>query len=850
MAGQSIPSLPDDPAVVRGMLPDGIAYYLVSDTGDKGLADFALVRKDGSAMECARMLDSLPRFSGRSPKAFLAGNGISPGRRWYVQDRDGDVVLKFRDVRLRAGDPVVDSLLLVFFDIIDSDRDSGGDAIIISGDIDRDAMLRKLKMMSLMIPSREWKPQRPAYSWNPVDTAAYSVYPSSNASMSLLTVEYRSPRTPEEYMPTALPSVAKRLSDEFSHLLGRRIARQCENDSILLAGMRYNYLRSAGHRGDEVFSIVLQLRRGDELRAAESVGKVLSSLSAEGASPEEYFEARSVASHALYRNIHRSYIPNDEQVERCISSFLYGAAIAAPEGKARFYEKAEELDSTGLSLFNHFLAELLDRSSNLSVSCRTADAAEIPAASLAASFGKGWDASCVTPVPASSASDQSDTLRFPVPDEKCRIVRVRDRIFPGCSMWTFSNGMKVVYREMPTDGMLYYSLSLRTGFSSMRNMKNGEGAFLSDMPFLYDICGIPGDDFLNILAANGISMTPSVSLSGMSFSGSLPEEHASLLMKSLLALSGGMSFDSEEAGRYVASERLRLTTRRGELFAKLFVLDSLMNGNDRYSAFKSPENLQDDLPERALQLFRTAFAKADDGVLIFVGDIPGYEFKKFLQQYMGGFRTIRRRALKPVVSWNSVSGESTYIVEGQFPGIDVLMSADIPLNPANFMATRIVSFALKDALTEVMCGSGITVSVKDMFLAYPYEKFQVAVSVLPSTGIAASVETRPDFIQVLLDIRSAVADLADNPLPEDRLDLYRKMAADRWDSLQDDPDYWISMISGRFSGGKDLQTGYSASISAVTASEVQEIFRKIDTGSRIEYVTKRRYETRSDNTDR
>ena len=126
----------------------------------------------------------------------------------------------------------------------------------------------------------------------------------------------------------------------------------------------------------------------------------------------------------------------------------------------------------------------------------------------------------------------------------------------------------------------------------------------------------------------------------------------------------------------------------------------------------------------------------------------------------------------------------------------------------------------------------------------------MAVSVLPSTGIAASVETRPEFIQVLLDIRSAVADLADNPLPEDRLDLYMKMAADRWDSLQDDPDYWISMISGRFSGGKDLQTGYSARISAVTASEVQEIFRKIDTGSRIEYVTKRRYETRSDNTDR
>ena len=48
LQSQELPSLPPDQSVTKGFLPNGMAYYLVSNPSAAGMADFALVRKDGA----------------------------------------------------------------------------------------------------------------------------------------------------------------------------------------------------------------------------------------------------------------------------------------------------------------------------------------------------------------------------------------------------------------------------------------------------------------------------------------------------------------------------------------------------------------------------------------------------------------------------------------------------------------------------------------------------------------------------------------------------------------------------------------------------------------------------------
>lgn len=848
LSGQEIPVLPDDPSVRKGILPDGISYYLVPNPSDKGVADFALVRKDADAATCRRLLDSLPAFAGRRPSDFLADNGIHPGKKGYVQERDGDVVLLFSDVRLPSGEEVTDSLMLMMFGMAGADSRSSGDAIVISGDVDSGVMEMKLKMLSLMVHSGGTDSRSPVPAWTARDTAVCGVEYSAGLPVSRLSVAYRAPGTPEKYMGTAVPSVMKRFGEEFGHVLCRRLERQFRLDSIPLAGLRYRHDGTFSRKGEESF-IVTVLTSGEYVGKAASVtGAVLSSLDGAGASVAEFRDARNVASCAAESRARSMKVSNGYYMEKCISSFLYGAGLASLQDQASFY-KASFRDSSGCRLFNRFMSELIDSAANLSISCRTGNP-DVTGKSLLRSFRQGWSygGADIIPYPV----NYSDSLSLNVPDTRCPVRRTRNTGIDGARMWIFSNGTKVVYRKMPTDGMLYYSFVLRGGYSSMKGMKDGEGAFLSDM---LGLCGpqtmAPGN-FRPLLAACGISMTPSVSLSNISLSGSLPRDRASLLMKSLVSLSSGMTLDKRTVADYLAEERMRLSTVKGEYSGRLFVLDSVICGTDRYSPYKSVSNLHDDLPARALRFFRTEFSQADDGVLIFVGDIPEHEFRKFLQSYMGGFKTVGKRVLKSAVSFHTGSGESTYFVEGSIPGVDVLMSAALPMNPSNFMASRVAVAALEDAMSSCLRDDAVTFSIKNRFAVYPHERLGILVSVRPaqSSSLPYGVE-KASPVKLLMDIRSAVSDLAEAPLPEERMAFYRTVVRNRWDSLQADPEYWIRVMSGRFAGGKNVSSGYGESIQEVTASDVNKVFRLLDEGGSVEYVTKiKGYGVRDDNPDR
>ena len=158
MPAQEIPVLPDDPSVLKGVMPDGMAYYLVSNPTDKGAADFALVQKtgymsvpdslSGRINEIAReALKELPRFRPSDTHSFLSRHGIAPGRSGYVKVTEDATVFRLENVSLSDGTAVLDSALLMLMDIADRASWSQDEvlrnwyapadqAIIVSGDID------------------------------------------------------------------------------------------------------------------------------------------------------------------------------------------------------------------------------------------------------------------------------------------------------------------------------------------------------------------------------------------------------------------------------------------------------------------------------------------------------------------------------------------------------------------------------------------------------------------------------------------------------------------------------------------------------------------------------------------
>lgn len=835
-AAQDLPSLPDDPKITHGRLPDGISYYIVENPSLKGYADFALVRKSCPMQLSVAQLDTLPRFD-RSPDEFLKSGDIHLGPHGYVRASGTGCIVDFDDVMIASGTETTDSLLLVIFDMIDDRKEPSNDAIVISGDVDPAQMAYKLKLMSLMVPAYPASGQDSLLrgsSTGSEDSISQIVSRPSSHGLVTLSFSYRTNAVPEHYMGTILPSVSSRLAEELDFVLERRLRAAFASSGISPVSLELFHKGKTDGEQDETYTLEVTVPSEDAAAASGFVGAVLSSIDNAGISPEEYSQAAEVFNKGLYRRVVRPSVPNSVYVDRCADAFLYGSDLSSSREKYDFFSNKVIRDTSGARLLGKFASELIDSTAYMTFSLPSGMSSE----PLVDAFRTGWslgyeEALPPYPVPV------DDTLGFPGIEDKCGIRLSRNDGVLGARLWLFSNGMKVAYKRMETEGMLYYSYVLKGGYSLMRNMKDGEGAFLSDMLSLYRIAGMDNADFMDMLAVNGASMKADVNINSISVSGSFPSSKATLLMKSLLALSKARTVDTAAVSAYMKAERLRLVSGAESGRAKMFVLDSLLCGDDRYSRFKSEANLSEDLPERAAEFFDSRFFKSDDGILVLIGDLPENTVRKLLQSYVGGFRTLGRRTVKPTVSYRVVSGESTYFVDGDVPGIDILMSTDLILNSENYMASRIAVMALRDAMAAAVHDSGMYVGLKDSFSTYPLERFSVLVSAAyaSETGVAESVQ-KDKLVMALLRLRLALSQLSADGIDESRLARYKSVLSSRWNAIQTSPEYWLSMISGRLGGGKDLQSKYADRINAVTCDDVLRIIRKLEKGTRIEYVTK------------
>ncbi|MCM1176594.1 MAG: hypothetical protein NC308_03380 [Clostridium sp.] len=855
--GQNIPSLPQDPNIVKGTLPDGISYYLVTNKTEKGLVDFALVQKRvpadtlDDAVDCVRTsLGQIPRFGRWGARDFIVRNGFLKSRNTpadrsgLVNVREDAAVYRFGTMPAAKGETAIDSTLLMIFGIIEKTGGYGSgmmptsaNAIIVSGDIDKDAMLKKMHMLSLMLPRSMDCPQdEETYRWQPSDTASCIVVEDTDARFSTVKVVYSSPRTPKNMMGTVLPLVSERLGDIVGTILKKRIYTEMKRNGVPLAFVGYRYYKSAEQSGDEKYEISIHTDREHTGQAVRIMAGVLSDIDSKGVLPKEFVDARGEYLMELYGQSLAPVTPNRMYVDLCISSFLYGTDLSRKDDRFRFFVKGKVADSTQTRMFNRFASELVDMAANMTLSVRS-DSLEFGPAELLEIFNEGWQESSSEDRYISYAVNQSDSVAMDNAAAKVKAKITRKEPVSGGTLWQFDNGVNVVYKRMSTGGLFYYTMVIRGGYSAMPDIKRGEGAFLSDMLETYNICGLKPEDFNSILLSNGITMSSKVGLSDMRIYGMAPRPSLTLLMKSLAAVANERSIVPKNFDYYRACETLRLESRKNSVADRIAAIDSLMCPAYNYSSDKTAGALYPDLQERAMKFFDDQFSRVNDGVIVIVGDMEENAMKKFLQGQLGAFRTQDHGAVRVKLPYQPISGWTTYMVDGKKSSVDVAMSSPMPYSAENYMLAKVTALAVQDALNRALCGTGTSLRVSSDLVMYPQERFSMLVSVenIPLDRLPAG-EAYESAVHILYRIRETLSELSSTPLPQDRLNIYRTMVSNEISSSQNDPAYWLSVVTARYAEGKDLNTKYSDKINAVTAEKVKETINSLNTGSKVEYV--------------
>ena len=834
---QGLPTLKRAPEINVGRLPDGISYYLVTNNSSKGYANFALVQKGAlSPVAAARNLADLPHFPGKAPYKFLASKGIGYNRNGYAECRDGATIYGFENVP--TFDPAaLDSTLLLIFDI--ASTYGAEQAIVVSGEYNLAVMKDRLHILSLTIPKLQPAPVAFKYIWKPVEDPVLVQRANGCANAASLTIDYAAPRTPGSKMNTPQVLVTDIFARELGYLLCKRVERGFMMAGIPLADVGYSYLDSSLSDSDEHHVLRIVTDASQIHAAVAKVAEILSDIDSHGAAADEFKDAKDRIMTEAGVQARRTDISNREYVRRCVSSYLLGSNLASYSSVGDFLIGRKIAPERELALFNSFASAVLDPRKALTIELET-PSGDVPG--VLEAFDSTWRASAAMPRGEFSYHvHYGDTLTLLRPrGHKVKITSATKEPVTGGSVWTFSNGMKVIFKKAGSKGEFHYALMLKGGYADVPGLGYGESAFVEDMLRLYNIGGMNYLDFRNMLEANGIIFDSKVSLADMRISGRAPVDKTHLLFKALVSLMRDRSINPSAMPYYRSAEALRQECGRLSPGAVSAVMDSIMCPGYQYPETKNVAYLRDDLPERVDMYVTRQFSKANDGVLVIVGQFDELELQRILTRYLGAFMTSNSFAVRPKVKYIPGSGTSTYFVDAPSPDmqeVNVSLAVLKPYTMDSYIAFRAAVAAIRKEIIANMADIGMEAEVRPSMQLFPENRMVVYISCRPCghDGLPEGVAPGDSF-SGLAAVRNALSEVASRSISATDLAGYKQMVSNSIVTENKMPEYMIQSVLLRNSEGKDFVSNYKEHVANVTAADVMEIIKDLCGGSRVEYV--------------
>lgn len=800
---QSLPELPKDERIQSGTLRCGVPYYMVSSQTEKGYADFALIRSG---------LDNKD-FEG---KGFLARSGVSPRRGGYAYSSGNATILRFDHVPVY--DPaVLDSMLLVSFASVaafDTPQ-----ALVICGDIDVPEVRKKMDIFSMLVPKRFYSGgAADPYIWRSREAPSISV---RAGAPSAVRVNYFAPRVPAAQMNTVQALVSGILGEEFLTILRHRVEQGLQDERIPYGEIRCTMRRSADAGGDERYSVEVSTAESS-VKAVESLlARTLASLDVYGAAVEEFVDAKRVLFPKVVREAGETP-SNSAFADKCIAHFLYGADLAPASERLRFFARKNVSDSLETQLFNNYTAALLDPLENLSLRY-TCPKESLDETEAVCRYYREYLVGEMT-LPHRDYSWRADTI---APLKEYPRVKIRsEKADPvsGGTMWTFSNGIRVIYRQFPRLGYFDYALVLPGGLAQIRGLEAGEGGFIGDMFSLYQTGGLSSRGFRDMLAVNGISMDASVDQNTLLIRGEAPTEGLQLLLNSLLGLANGRSYDNRAFETYVRNVAENPASYDDRLFAA-------MHPEEKCAVRKDSKAFSTNTRFKAEGLFEERFSRMNEGVIVLAGDLDPIVVKKLLMRNLGGFRVSKNSPGRKSERPSPRMSAAVDTLKANYPSIELRLEADYSLTGVNYYAAEVAAEAMRRSLVASLSPKGIAVKVKSGISSYPQERLWMRISCYPSDASA-------DMKQLLSDVRAATAAAAASKVSATDLKAWKNRTLSSAQSRLSTPGGVVDVSVMRYGAGKDRVSHYTDNIAAIDAGKISDMLTSLIQGGKAELIVK------------
>ena len=826
-SAQGLPAIARASEVETGTFPNGIRYYLVTDKSDCGRADCALVQKGADPAAVRDAFVTLPHFGDRKPYEFLASKGIGYTSDGYAGP-DGDALLyRFDDVPVNDA-AATDSTLMMLFDLCTVSPYE--QAVIVSGDISAAAIKGKMSIFAMTVPVREKMPQAAKYEWSPSGDVKFTVTQNRCTDLTRLTLGFASPRTSEASLGTIQVLVTERLFGELDIILRRRIQEAFKDARIPLGNVSTAYRDAASGPGDEMFSISVDISKDDITRAAASISKVLVNLDKAGVPASELADARAQYKASVIRDA--AFGKDRDFIMECAAEFLYGTPVRPATASSDFIAAKDIPIETETGLFNSFSAALFDSYENLSFSIET-PLESVSRDRVLDAYMLPWSRPSETARLMDYAAVGADTLKLVDQGTKVKMKAETQDPATGGTMWTFSNGLRVIWKKAATPGQIAFTFMVRGGSGSIKPLSRGEGAYLSDMMCLYDVAGMKYSDFNSMLQVNGIDMRRRIGVSDLRLEGTAPAGKAELLVKSILSFAKYRRFNEEAYGYWRKASGLRAEAEG--LDAEI---DAAVRPDYTLTTYRYKGNVPaEDLPARLESYLAGEFGRFNDGIIMIAGDISSEQVLKLFSRYGGNFPVSKVQAMRAQGEYQLKPSLATNIEDTDGGSVTIAMSSLNPVTAERYYAFRLIPVIIESRLPESLRDAGLWVSLSDRIEMSPMERFCMTVTARPAleSGLPAGIVPQKPS-DALISLRDAVKSALQTPVSAAELAAAKAILSARLGQEFARPERMVECAVSRYSEGKDLYSKYQEVLGAVSAEAVGNVMSEIYGGCRVEYI--------------
>ena len=784
LCGQSIPKLKQAAEITSGVFDNGVEYFFVNNDIRKGCADFALIQSGKPDVDQTRA--SLRRLEHMDPDAFLGRTGVPYTEDGFVSYYQNAKVYHFPNVNI-TDRMTADSTMLMMLDLMQTSDCS--QAIIVCGDIDRETYRSLFRTLCLTIPTLHFQ------EYSTPEEKESSVVRNDSAP-GIISLSFKFGSATREQAGTPVPLVTELFARELFSILTERIRRGFAHFDI-------PYYLDTGY---EKFDIHFPVEYTDN--ANWLVQSILGDIASEGVSLEEFSRAKKISLPDVINTGLQKGMTNKHYVGRIVSSVLTGSNLATAETIRNFFSKRQISPTRELSMFNNFASALLAE-----------DFPQIPEYSRRKQL----------------YPDLQSVLKTPKVKKEKILSTTVDPVTGG-KLWTWSNGMKVLYRYVPGADSFSYALAQRGDATVVEDISKGESAFLSDLLRIGRVAGIPGEDFHEMLRVEGISMEEEVSVRGLRIGGNAPVEQAEHMLKALLMVSNLRQMDSSAVDYYVRCRRLSDNSRLPSIRA---VMDSLMCPDYRFPESASISNMRADLPQRAEAYFEQRFSNLSDGILIIIGGIPEAEAVELLSENIGGFRTSNYYAARNRAEYKLISGTNSYSTVGDDLSVNMAATALVPVSMDNCLIFQVALEAISHHFSKEMSRMGMYVEVEGDFAVRPVERFSIYVSCRPcmEDGLPEGVDS-PDPTDALKKVREEFSHIRYITISPEELKNYKDVVQGHMTTVLATPEGMMTFALLRYSEGKDITSGYADRLKTIEVDDVRWILDELSSSCVVEYLVK------------